>query len=77
MARLSAKARKAIPASEFAGSKGHFPIEDPDHVRAAVREEKFASPAEKAKINAAARRDGISVGGDGKVFADHHNATEV
>lgn len=77
MARLTAKQRKQIPASEFAGPKGSFPIEDKAHIRAAVREEKFASPAEKAKINAAARRNGIDVGGDGQVFMPHHNATKV
>lgn len=75
MARLTAKARKAIPASQFAGPKGRFPIEDKAHVIAAKREEKFATPAEKVKINAAARRDGV--GGDGQVFMPHHNATKV
>lgn len=75
MSRLSARARQAIPASKFAGPKGHFPIENKDHVRAAKREEKFATPAERAKIDTAARRDGV--GGDGKVFADHHQPANV
>ncbi len=77
MARLSAKQRKALPAGDFAGPGDSFPMNDMAHVRAAVREEKFASPATRAKINARARAAGVDVGGDGKAFADHHNATEV
>lgn len=77
MARLSAKQRKALPSGDFAGPGRSFPMNDMNHIEAAVREEKFASPATKAKINARARRAGVDVGGDGKTFADHHNATEV
>lgn len=77
MARLTSKQRKALPSSDFAGPGRSFPMNDQAHIEAAVREEKFASPATKAKINARARRAGVDVGGDGKVFADHHAATEV
>jgi hypothetical protein len=75
MARLSAKQRKALPASDFAGPDRSFPMNDAVHIRAAVREEKFASPATKAKINARAKAAGV--GGDGDVFMPHHKATKV
>lgn len=77
MARLTGKQRKAMPPAEFAGPARSFPMNDADHIRAAVREEKFASPATRARINARAKAAGVSVGGDGKTFADHHNATNV
>lgn len=38
-------------------------MNDKAHVRAAVREEKFASPATRKKINARARAAGVAVGG--------------
>lgn len=77
MSKLSAKQRKALPKSDFAGPDRSFPMNDVNHIRAAVRLEKYASPATRAKINARARAAGVSVGGDGKVFADHHQATHV
>lgn len=77
MARLNARARKALPAGDFAGPGRSFPMEDKAHAEKAVQLEKFASPATKAKINARARAMGVNVGGDGKVFADHHQATSV
>jgi hypothetical protein len=36
MAKLTAKARKQIPASQFAGPGRSFPIEDKAHARAAI-----------------------------------------
>ena len=77
MSRLDAKQRKSLPSGDFAGPDRSFPMNDMAHIRAAVREEKFASPATRAKINARAKAAGVDVGGDGKVFADHHNATKV
>lgn len=77
MAKLTAKARKALPSGDFAGPGRSFPMNDMNHIRDAVREEGHASPATRAKINARARAAGVNVGGDGKVFADHHNATNV
>lgn len=77
MARLSAKQRKALPSGTFAGPGRSFPMNDMSHIRAAVREEKFASPATKAKINARAKAMGVDVGGDGDVFMPHHKATTV
>jgi hypothetical protein len=36
MARLKAATRNALPASDFAGPGRSFPIEDPNHARAAL-----------------------------------------
>jgi hypothetical protein len=77
MSRLSSKQRKGLPAGAFAGPGRSFPMNDKAHIDAAVREEKFASPATRSKINARARAAGVNVGGDGKTFADHHQATTV
>lgn len=77
MARLTSKERKSLPSGDFAGPDRSFPMQDKTHIEDAVRMEKFASPSTRAKINARARAAGVNVGGDGKVFADHHNATEV
>ncbi len=56
MAKLTAAARKKIPAGKFAGPGRSFPIEDKAHIRAAESYERYASPATKAKINAAANK---------------------
>jgi len=77
MARLTSRQRKAMPSGDFAGPGRSFPMNDTAHIDAAVREEKFASPATRAKINARARAAGVNVGGDGNVFAEHHKATQV
>lgn len=63
MAVLTTSQRKAMPAKDFAGGKpkgkktGSFPLNDRKHVAAAESYERFASPAEKAKIDAAAKKD--------------------
>jgi hypothetical protein len=36
MAKLTTKERKALPASDFAGGKGHYPIPDASHARNAL-----------------------------------------
>ena len=60
MARLTAAQRNKIPASKFAGPKDRrFPIQDAAHIRAARSYERFATPAERRKIDAAARSHGI------------------
>lgn len=62
MAKLSTNQRKAMPASEFAGGKpkgdatGRFPLNDKKHIAAAESYERFATPAEKQKIDAAAAK---------------------
>lgn len=60
MAQLTAKARNALPAKAFASPKKRkFPLQDKAHIRSARSYERFASPAEKSKIDAAAARAGI------------------
>lgn len=56
MSRLSTSERKALPASDFAGGKGHFPIENIEHGRLADQMASHAGPAEAAKIRAAVHR---------------------
>lgn len=53
MAKLTTAARKKLPASDFAGGKGHYPIEDKAHARNALsRVSQFGSPSLKAKVRA-------------------------
>ena len=59
MAKLTAKQRKKLPGKSFAGPGRSFPMNDKAHARAAVREEKFASPATRKKINARAAKMGV------------------
>ncbi len=57
MAKLTAKIRNAIPTSKFAGPGRTYPIPDKAHAaNAKARAAQFASPAEKARIDAAANR---------------------
>lgn len=51
MAKLTTEERKKLPAKDFAGGKGHYPIPDINHARNALaRAAQFASPSEKGKI---------------------------
>ncbi len=54
MARLTAKQRKALPASDFAGPNRTFPMNDAAHKKAAVMLQRFASQATRKKIKARA-----------------------
>jgi|SRR5579862_5134002 len=57
MAVLTTKKRNKLPASEFAGPDRSYPVNDKAHARnAKARAAQFASPAEKAKIDAKADR---------------------
>jgi len=57
VAKLTAKTRDKIPAKKFANPKERrFPLEDKAHIRAAESYKRFASPAEKQKIDAAAKK---------------------
>lgn len=62
MATLTAKQRKKMPAKEFAGGKstknpeGRFPLNDKAHIANAESRERFATPAEKKRIDAAAKK---------------------
>lgn len=58
MSRMSAKTRKKLPASKFAGPNRSFPITDKNHAKAAlidVGRAKGLTGSEKAKIRARAR----------------------
>lgn len=60
MAKLTGPERKKLSSSKFANpTKKRFPLEDKAHIRSARSYERFASPAEKAKIDAAAKKEGI------------------
>ena len=66
MAKLTTKARKALPAKSFAGPDRSYPINDANHARNALaRASQNASPAEQAKIKAKvhAKFPGIAVSG--------------
>lgn len=54
MARLTAAARRKMPAKTFAGPDRSFPIPDKGHARAALREIGHASPSAQPKIRARA-----------------------
>ncbi len=57
MAKLTSKARKAIPTSKFAGPDRSYPIEDKAHAaNAKSRAAQFASPALRKKIDAKANK---------------------
>lgn len=51
--RLTAAARKALPASAFAGPGRSYPMQDASHARAAkAYASRYASPAVRARIDA-------------------------
>ena len=51
MAKLTAKARKAIPTKNFAGPDRSYPIEDKSHARNALsRVAQHGSPELKARV---------------------------
>lgn len=57
MAKLTTKARKAIPSKSFALPGRKYPIEDKAHARNALaRASQFASAAQKKKIIAKVHR---------------------
>lgn len=66
MAKLTAAARKKIPAKDFAGPDRSYPIEDASHARNALaRVSQHGSPALQAKVKAKVRKKypGIKVEG--------------
>jgi len=57
MAKLTTKARNALPDSAFAGPGRSYPVEDKAHARnAKARAAQFASPALKARVDAKANK---------------------
>ena len=55
MAKLSSKARKALPAKTFAGPGRSFPIPDKKHARAAIMLSGKAPASARPKILAKAK----------------------
>jgi len=63
MAKLTTKARKALPTSTFALPGRRYPINDPSHARNALsRVSQYGSPAEKSKVRAAVHRKYPGIG---------------
>ena len=64
MAKLTAAAREKIPTKNFAGPDRSYPIPDRSHaINAKARATQFASPAVKAKVDAAVARKYPGLGG--------------
>jgi hypothetical protein len=63
MAKLTTKARNAIPGGDFALPGRRYPVPDAAHGRAALsRVSQFGSPAEKAKVRAKVHRKFPGIG---------------
>jgi hypothetical protein len=72
VAKLTAAARKKIPAKDFALGKGSYPIEDASHARNALsRVSANGSPAEKAKVRAKVHAKYPNIGKSRGPKADH------
>jgi len=67
MAKLTAKARKALPSKSFALPGGRYPINDANHARNALsRVAQNGSSSEKAQVRAAVKRKFPGIGKGGK-----------
>ena len=63
MSKLTTKERKSLPAKDFAGGKGHYPIEDKAHARNALaRVSQVGTTELKAKVRAAVHRKYPEIG---------------
>lgn len=63
MARLTTARRKALPAKEFAGPHGSYPIPDASHARNALaRVSQYGTAELKARVRAAVHRKYPSIG---------------
>lgn len=63
MAKLTTKARKALPKDDFALGGGRYPIEDKSHARNALaRVSQHGTPAEKSKVRSAVHRKYPGIG---------------
>lgn len=66
MAKLTTKARNAIPSKSFALPGRRYPIEDPSHARNALaRVSQHGTPAEKSMVRAKVHRKYPSIGKGG------------
>jgi hypothetical protein len=60
---LTRAARKALPASDFALGKDHYPIPDPSHARNALaRVSAYGTPSQQTEVRAAVHRKFPSIG---------------
>ena len=85
MARLTTRARKALPRSDFEATDGSYPDEDRGHAKAALaRASEFASPKVKAEVdrNVERKYPSMEEGGEkgagakrGRVPRGEHHAT--
>ena len=74
MAKLTAKARKAIPSKDFAGPDRSYPIENISHARNALA--RASGKPVQARVDAAVHRKYPSIGGKVKKY-DQHPAPEA
>ena len=72
MSKLTAAARKKIPAGDFALGKGRYPIEDASHARNSLaRVSQHGSSSEKAKVRAAVHRKYPGIGKPHNAVGSH------
>lgn len=76
MAKLDAAARKKIPAKDFAGPDGSYPIEDKAHARNALARASGKPVAAEVKRKVAAKYPGIKVGGKGGGSKKRHGTSD-
>jgi len=60
MAKLSKSQRSALPSSDFAGPNRSFPVNDPNHAKAAlldVNKAKGLTSTEKSEVREEARKE--------------------
>jgi len=62
VAKLTTRARKALPSADFAGGGRSFPIPDKSHARNALARVANKSPAVKAKVRSAVKRKFPGIG---------------
>ncbi len=63
MAKLTPKARNALPKNSFAGPDRSYPVEDASHARNALaRVSQFGTPAVKAQVRAKVARKFPGIG---------------
>lgn len=72
MAKLTAKARKAIPAKDFAGPDRSYPVRDASHARNALARVANKSPQLKARVRAKVHSKFPAIGEGRHDAVGHH-----
>jgi len=67
MAKLTARARKALPGGDFAGPDRSYPDQNKSHARDALSRVANKSPALKARVRAAVHRKYPDIGKPGLI----------